>query len=279
MATTPDPGRFYGDLAPWWPLISPVEDYAEEAAEFADLLASAAIGVRDVLELGSGGGSNAAHLTSRFAMTLVDLSQPMLEVSRRRNPQCTHQQGDMRTVRLGRDFDAVFVHDAVDYMTSEADLRRAMDTAFIHCRPGGLALFVPDDIRGDFEPARTAAAATPRTAAARATWSGAGTPTPPTRGRDRVRVPAPRRRRLGAGRPRDAPDRPLRPRRPGCGSSPTQGSRPSRFASAPPTGGGRGSSFSAGGRSTGRPALRRDPRDTGGTEPPPGGAQPGHDGR
>jgi hypothetical protein len=30
-------------------------------------------------------------------------------------------EGDMRTTRLGRQFDAVFVHDAVCYMTTEAD--------------------------------------------------------------------------------------------------------------------------------------------------------------
>jgi len=77
-------------------------------------------------------------------MTLVDLSEEMLKVSRRLNPECDHHQGDMRTVRLGRTFDAVFVHDAVDYMTGEADLRQAIETAFVHCRPGGIAVFVPD---------------------------------------------------------------------------------------------------------------------------------------
>ena len=57
----------------------------------------------------------------------------------------------MRTVRLGRSFDAVFVHDAVDYMATEADLRLAIDTAFAHCRPGGIAVFVPDQTRETFE--------------------------------------------------------------------------------------------------------------------------------
>jgi trans-aconitate methyltransferase len=45
-----------------------------------------------------------------FEMTLVDLSPQMLEVSKRQNPDCEHVVGDMRTVRLGREFDAVFVH-------------------------------------------------------------------------------------------------------------------------------------------------------------------------
>ena len=76
----------------------------------------------------------------------------MLAVSRRLNPECEHVQGDMRTVRLDRRFDAVFVHDAVGYMTSERDLRAAIATAFIHCEPGGAVLFAPDHVRENFRP-------------------------------------------------------------------------------------------------------------------------------
>jgi SAM-dependent methyltransferase len=149
--------RLYRDLADWWPLISPPEEYAQEAAFVAGLLGQAAASqatgpVREVLELGSGGGSNASHLRSRFGLTLVDLSADMLAVSRRLNPGCEHVQGDMRDVRLGRTFDAVFVHDAVNYMITEADLAQAIETAFVHCRPGGVAVFVPDHVAETFEP-------------------------------------------------------------------------------------------------------------------------------
>ncbi len=143
---------FYGDLAPWWPLISAPDEYAEEAAFAAELLAGAEPATRTVLELGSGGGNNAHHLQQRFAMTLVDLSEQMLAVSRALNPACEHLRGDMRTLRLDRQFDAVFVHDAIEYMTTEDDLRAAVATAYAHCRPGGVAVLVPDDIAENFEP-------------------------------------------------------------------------------------------------------------------------------
>lgn len=94
--------RFYGELAEWWPLVSPPEEYGEEAAFAATLLASAAGPARDVLELGSGGGHNAVHLKTRFAMTLVDLAPEMLDVSRQLNPECQHHVCDMRNTRLGR---------------------------------------------------------------------------------------------------------------------------------------------------------------------------------
>ena len=149
---TPTQHRFYGELAEWWPLISPAGDYVEETAFAATVLTSASVPVREVLELGSGGGHSAVHLKAQFTMTLVDLSDEMLAVSRRLNPECEHRQGDMRTVRLGRRFDAVFVHDAVDYMTSEADLRAAIQTAYVHCRPGGIAVLIPDDTVETYEP-------------------------------------------------------------------------------------------------------------------------------
>ncbi|MEU8007951.1 class I SAM-dependent methyltransferase [Catellatospora sp. NPDC049111] len=144
--------RFYGELARWWPLISPVEEYAEEMVFVVPLLASASIPVREVLELGSGGGHNAAHLSERFTMTLSDLSSEMLDVSRRLNPDCEHHLGDMRTLRLGRAFDAVFVHDAVSYMTCEDDLRQAIATAYAHCRPGGVAVLLPDETAQTWAP-------------------------------------------------------------------------------------------------------------------------------
>ena len=141
----------YGDLAEWWPLLSPPEEYAEEAAIYQRaLLNHARRPLRTLLELGSGGGNNASYLKSRFTMTLVEPSAGMLAVSRRLNPDCEHVQGDMRTVRLERRFDAVFVHDAVCYMTSERDLRAAMATAFVHSESGGVVLFAPDHVRENF---------------------------------------------------------------------------------------------------------------------------------
>jgi SAM-dependent methyltransferase len=145
--------RLYREFADWWPLLSSPEEYAEEAAVYRELLVEHAAGeVREVLELGSGGGNNASHLKARFDLTLVDRSPEMLGVSRQLNPECEHVEGDMRSVRLGRAFDAVFVHDAVAYLTTEEDLRAMFATAAVHCRPGGCALVVPDAVRETFQP-------------------------------------------------------------------------------------------------------------------------------
>jgi SAM-dependent methyltransferase len=147
----PDQPRLYGELSAWFHLLSSPVDYAEEA-EFAHSLISdpALPAPVTLLEIGSGGGNNASHLKANFRMTLVDLSEGMLDLSRTLNPDCEHLQGDMKTIRLGRVFDAVFIHDAIMYMTNEDDLRRAIETAHIHCKPGGVALFMPDVIQETF---------------------------------------------------------------------------------------------------------------------------------
>lgn len=148
--------KLYRELAGWFHLLTASEDYAEEAAFYSQKLTEACDRPPEtVLELGSGGGNNASHMKARFQLTLSDLSPQMLELSRTINPACEHIRGDMRTLRLGREFDAVFVHDAVVYMTTEADLRAAMETAFVHCRRGGAALFAPDHLRELFKPPYT----------------------------------------------------------------------------------------------------------------------------
>jgi SAM-dependent methyltransferase len=144
--------RLYRDLAEWFHLLTAPEEYAGEAAFYRETLIEASRRpVRTVLELGSGGGNNASHLKHHFKMTLVDISESMLDISRGLNPECEHLRGDMRNVRLGRQFDAVFIHDAVSYLTTEDDLAQAIETAFLHCLPGGVALFAPDHTRETYQ--------------------------------------------------------------------------------------------------------------------------------
>src|SRR5260370_7198403 len=129
--------RLYVELASWFHLLSAPADYAEEGELIRSLLVEASsTPPTTVLELGSGGGNNASHLKAYFKMTLVDLSEGMLDLSRTLNLECEHIRDDMQSVRMERVFDAVLIHDAIMYMTTKIDLRRAIETAFIHCNPG-----------------------------------------------------------------------------------------------------------------------------------------------
>lgn len=141
----------YTELVPWYRLVDPPQDHEDEAACYREALERAASpSPQTLLELGAGAGHNAVHLKQRFRCTLSDLSPEMSALSRELNPECEHVLGDMRTLRLGRTFDTVLVHDAVMYMLTEADLRAAIETAFLHTRPGGAAIFAPDCVRETF---------------------------------------------------------------------------------------------------------------------------------
>lgn len=142
----------YTELAPWFHLLTAPEDYAEESAFYMGVIAEALGGMpRSLLELGSGGGNMASHYKQQAPdVVLTDLSAEMLALSRTINPELEHIQGDMRTVRVNRTFDAVFVQDAIVYLTTEADLKQAMETAFLHLRPGGVAVFAPDHVTENF---------------------------------------------------------------------------------------------------------------------------------
>lgn len=141
----------YDELTPWYRLLDPLDDHAAEVAEYVRALDTAiSPAPRTLLELGAGAGNNGYFLSQHYSCTLTDLSEPMLQLSRELNPGCRHVPGDMRTLRLDETFDAVLVHDAVSYMTTLEDLAAAATTAFVHLRPGGAALFLPDCLRESF---------------------------------------------------------------------------------------------------------------------------------
>ncbi len=145
--------RLYHDLAYLWPLLSPPGDYAEEAGHWRSVLRETlGPGRHTLLELGVGGGHNLSHLVPEFEAVGVDLSESMLNLSRRLNPGVTHLTGDMRTFRMDRTFSAVLIHDAISHMTSERDLRAVFETAAAHLEPGGLLIAAPDWLRETFQP-------------------------------------------------------------------------------------------------------------------------------
>ncbi|MDQ4028628.1 MAG: class I SAM-dependent methyltransferase, partial [Actinomycetota bacterium] len=81
MTDSARPPKLYNELASWFHLLTSPAEYVDEAALYRDtILGASAIPVREVLELGSGGGNNASHMKSHFSLTLVDLSPQMLDV-------------------------------------------------------------------------------------------------------------------------------------------------------------------------------------------------------
>lgn len=145
--------KLYNELATqWYPLLTPLAEYEEEAALYHQIFQQKLKpSPLTILELGCGAGHNAYFLKEWYNLSLSDISENMLAISRKLNPECEHIQGDMRTLRLDKTFDAVFIHDAIMYMTTADDLKHALSTAFIHCMPAGLVLVSPDYVKETFQ--------------------------------------------------------------------------------------------------------------------------------
>jgi SAM-dependent methyltransferase len=100
--------------------------------------------VQHILDLGCGTGNHSLRLAARgYEVTGIDMSPSMLDIARRKartdGLAVSLIQGDIRTIRLARRFDAVLMMFAVlGYQTEEADVRAALRTARHHLVPGGL---------------------------------------------------------------------------------------------------------------------------------------------
>lgn len=145
--------RLYTEFASYWTLVSDPADYAVEAVHWRRALRERlGAGRHRILELGVGGGNNLSHLREGFDATAADLSPQMIEQARKLNPGVEFHVGDMRTIRLGRKFKAVIIHDAISYLATEDDLRATFATAAAHLEPGGVFITAPDWYRETFHP-------------------------------------------------------------------------------------------------------------------------------
>jgi SAM-dependent methyltransferase len=141
----------YDTLVSFYHLLDPLEEHADEAEELGSVLRDAVPDGQRLLELGAGAGHGAHYIQTKFYhVTLTDLSAPMLARSKALNPECEHLVGDMRTLRLGRPFDCVLIHDAIAYITTPEDLSATAATAFEHLRAQGAALLIPDCVKETF---------------------------------------------------------------------------------------------------------------------------------
>lgn len=98
---------------------------------------------RSLLDLGCGTGNHAIPLARRgYEVVGIDCSEAMLALAREKGTGVSFLLGDIRDLRLGREFDAVLVLFAVlGYQHTDADVLAALRTAREHLRPGGLLLF------------------------------------------------------------------------------------------------------------------------------------------
>ena len=143
--------KLYKELSKWYRLITPLEDYKEEAKIIKNIILENNSKAKTILEFGCGAGHNAFYLKKDFVMTLTDISQDMLNLSKEINPDCEHFLGDMKKINLKQQYDVVFVHDAISYINNIKDLEKVIKNASKHCNKGGLLILCPDHFKDTFK--------------------------------------------------------------------------------------------------------------------------------
>jgi len=108
-----------------------------------------------LLDIGCGGGKNVVNLKREFNVAGLDLSPAMLAQAKELNPDCLFIEGDMRTCRLGRTFDAVLMDDAISHMRCRTDFMAAFRTAHAHLKTGGVLVATPDATTESFQQNKT----------------------------------------------------------------------------------------------------------------------------
>ncbi len=137
--------------ARYYNLLYQEKDYAGEVKYIHQLLQRYAPGCQSLLELGCGTGKHACFLAEQgYRLHGIDVSEKMLQQAVEHisqnfpqlAAQLTFQQGDIRTIHLDRQFDAVLsLFHVISYQTTNEDLQAVFQTVHDHLTPGGVCIF------------------------------------------------------------------------------------------------------------------------------------------
>ena len=141
----------FEDYAEYYDLLYRDKDYRGEVDFILDRLGRNGIRPGNaILDFGCGTARHASLMTEAgYVMHGVDGSERMITIAERRRAAApagaaslTLSVGDMRTARLGREFDAVqALFHVMSYQTTDDDLDNALLTMSLHARPDGFVLF------------------------------------------------------------------------------------------------------------------------------------------
>ncbi len=132
------------------------KDYAAEAAKLKAIIKRyQKVPGKELLDVACGTGLHLPHLVSDFDITGVDLSEQQIAAVRKRLPELTFVQGDMRDFSLGRQFDAVTcLFSSIGYVHPYEQMEKAVKNMAAHLKPGGVLVVEPWLHPGVYDPTR-----------------------------------------------------------------------------------------------------------------------------
>ena len=139
--------QLFGTYASYYNLLYRDKDYDAEVDYLVSLLSRYSSGASSLLNLGCGTGRHDLLFSQRgYKVTGVDLSREMLEIARDQAQEAKQTvdlfQGDARSIRLEKRFDAVFaLFHVMSYQTANEDLLAVLRTAWNHLEAEGVFYF------------------------------------------------------------------------------------------------------------------------------------------
>ena len=98
---------------------------------------------KNVLEIGSGTGNLSQRFKqANFEYTGLDFSQSMIDIAKKRNPDCEFINGDMRNFHLAKVFDSVIITGrSTSYLISNNDINNTFNSVFKNLVGNGIIAF------------------------------------------------------------------------------------------------------------------------------------------
>jgi len=135
----------HNKLAKYYDRVYSFRDYLDEAVRLQNLIIKyLESGGNSLLDVACGTGLHLKHLKDDFSCTGVDISKSMLRIARKNAKGVTFKEADMKTLRLGKQFDVIVcLLSSIGYVKTPASLEKTIWNFSKHLKKGGLALIEP----------------------------------------------------------------------------------------------------------------------------------------
>ena len=142
----------HNKLAKYYDRVYSFKDYLDEAVRLQNLIIKyLESGGNSLLDVACGTGLHLKHLKDDFSCTGIDVSKSMLKIARKNTKGVTFKEADMKTMRLGKQFDVILcLLSSIGYVKTAASLEKTIWNFSKHLKKGGLALIEPSHTKSAY---------------------------------------------------------------------------------------------------------------------------------
>ena len=135
----------HNQLAKYYDKVYAFKDYLDEAVRLQNIIIKyVESGGNSLLDVGCGTGLHLKYLKDDFLCTGVDVSKSMLKIARKNVKGVTFKEADMKTLRLGKQFDVITcLLSSIGYVKTTGSLEKTIQNFAKHLKKGGLVLIEP----------------------------------------------------------------------------------------------------------------------------------------